>query len=365
MRINPAAMLKPPAPVAVASYMRHLSVPSKETAFWREKLASQGWLAEGCGIHQLNEMRAIPLSSDAPSLIENFEIVELEALTLRSKHWIEQLPRELYIQYKDEWPMSHDRIGDIIILKIPEMIEQYSEIIGQAILSQHSSVRLVCADFGVKGEFRVRKLKPIISRDGDLSTRTSVSEHGNQFIVDPRVVYYSPRLATERRGNLTTAINLKQLLGRPLVVCDPYAGAGPGLISLLGEPDLISKIIASDINPKAVELLHLNLPENAWIDCCDARSLHLQHSQTVDFLLVNLPHDSIVHLPDLLPLMAKGHPVIIRGWAMISLDKLGEIELQIREIFGGVEIHSLEIIPTRSYSATESYSRIETQITIQ
>jgi len=344
--------------------MRHLSVPSKETATWREKLASKGWLAEGCGIHQLGKMRGIPLSSNAPHLIEKFEIIELEPLNQGSRHWMEQLPRELYIQYKDEWPMSHDRIGDIVILKIPETVEQYSEIIGQAILSQHSSVRLVCADYGVKGEFRVRELIPIISRDGDLSTRTRVSEHGNKFIVDPSAVYYSPRLATERRGNLITAINLKQLLGRPLVVCDPYAGVGPGLISLLGEPDLISKIIATDINPRAVELLQTNLPENAWIDCCDARTLHLQHPEIVDFLLVNLPHDSIAHLPDLLPLMAKNHPVAIRCWAILQNGKLDEIELQIKNLFEEAEIHLLKLTPTRSYSPTESYTCIEVQITL-
>ena len=357
-------MLKPTAPVAVASHMRHLSVPSKETAFWREKLASKGWLAEGCGIHQLGEMRGIPLSEDAPAIIENFEILELDGLNQGSKHWVEQLPSDLYNQHKNEWPMSHDRIGDIIILKIPETIEQYSEIIAQSILSQHSSVRLVCADYGVKGDFRVRELKPIISRDGDLSTRTNVSEHGNRFIVDPGAVYYSPRLATERRGNLTVATNLKQLLGRPLVVCDPYAGVGPGLISLLGGPDLISKIIASDINPAAVELLQMNLPENAWAKCCDARTLHLQHKHIVDFLLVNLPHDSITHLPDLLPLMAKNHPVAIRCWAILANDKLDEIELQIRDLFAEAEIHSLELAPTRSYSPTESYTCIDAQITL-
>ena len=177
-------------------------------------------------------------------------------------------------------------------------------------------------------------------------------------------MYYSPRLATERRGNLTVATNLKQLLGRPLVVCDPYAGVGPGLISLLGGPDLISKIIASDINPAAVELLQMNLPENAWAKCCDARTLHLQHKHIVDFLLVNLPHDSITHLPDLLPLMAKNHPVAIRCWAILANDKLDEIELQIRDLFAEAEIHSLELAPTRSYSPTESYTCIDAQITL-
>jgi len=364
MRINPAAMLKPLAPVAVASHMRHLSVPSKETAIWREKLASKGWLAEGCGIHQLGGMRGIPLSDNAPSTIDDFEIIELEALNHGSKHWIEQLPSELYEQYKEEWPMSHDRIGDIIILKIPKTIEQFSETIAQAILSQHSSARVVCADYGVKGEFRVRKLKPIISRDGDLSTLTNVSEYGNRFTVDPGTAYYSPRLATERRGNLHVARNLKKTLGRPLVVCDPYAGAGPGIISLLREPNLVSKIIASDINPEAIKLLEMNLPESAWVECFDARKLYLMHKQVVDLLLVNLPHDSLTHLPDLLPLMANNHPVAIRCWAILPDDKLDEIELQIRKILEKAEIHSLNLSPTRSYSPTESYTCIDAQITL-
>ena len=60
--------------------MRHLSVPSKETSLWRDRLDAKGWLVEGLGIHNLGEYRGIPINDTAPQSIENLEIVFLDPL---------------------------------------------------------------------------------------------------------------------------------------------------------------------------------------------------------------------------------------------------------------------------------------------
>ena len=117
MRINPAAMLKPHAPVGVAKDMRHLRVPRRETSLWRDKLASNGWLAEGHGIHKLEDYTGIPLSADAPSRIDELDIVELEPLTSGPKHWTERIKEEIPVALRDLLPMSHDQIGDVINCK--------------------------------------------------------------------------------------------------------------------------------------------------------------------------------------------------------------------------------------------------------
>ena len=51
-------------------------------------------------------------------------------------------------------------------------------------------------------------------------------EHGNEFLTDPGLVYYSPRLATERLETVEVAKQLSEKLGRKISVCDPYAGVG-------------------------------------------------------------------------------------------------------------------------------------------
>ena len=344
----------------MAKTMRHLRVPRRETSLWRDKLAINGWLAEGHGIHNLEEHRGLPLNAKAPSKFEGLEIVELEALSPGPQHWIERLDQEFAATYSELLPMSHDQIGDVIIVKIPEPLMPYSETIAEAMLAQHPSTRIVCADKGVKGDFRVRDLT-ILATKADKSTKTKVREHGNEFWIDPSLMYYSPRLANERLGTLDCARKLSENLGRKISVCDPYAGAGPALVPLTKVPEIIGEIYGSDLNPHAAEFLALNLP-NHNTRCADARTLSADLPECCDLLLVNLPHDCIEHLPHLLGLLNKGHEVVIRGWAILPLDSLSNAEQEIRQHLSNCEILSLSIEASRSYSPKDTYASIEAHI---
>jgi tRNA (guanine37-N1)-methyltransferase len=344
----------------MAKSMRHLIVPSRETSLWRDKLSANGWLSKGYGIHNLDDYRGIPLNETAPENIEGLEITELEPISSGPQHWTNRLDNELFQQYRDYWPMSHDQVGDVIIVKIPDQIIQFSKNIGEAMLEQHSSARIVCADNGVKGEFRVRELTTLATRGGE-STKTKVREHGNEFWIDPSLVYYSPRLATERLENLETVKQLSEKLGRRIDVCDPYAGVGPALVPLAKMTEHVDKIYASDLNPHAAELLEENLSGHN-INCVDARTLSSTHSQCCDLLLVNLPHESIEHLPDLLGLLKKGHEVAIRGWAILPTNSLEDAEKQIRHHLAETQIVSLSINQKKSYSSDISYVGIDVYI---
>ena len=353
-------MLKPLAPVGMAKSMRHLIVPSRETSLWREKLSARGWLSNGYGIHNLGDKRGIPLNENAPESIECLEIRELQPISSGPQHWTNRLDEELFQQYRDYWPMSHDQVGDLIIVKIPEEILEFSKEIGKAMLEQHSSARIVCADNGVKGEFRVRDLTMLATKDGE-STKTKVREHGNEFWIDPSLVYYSPRLATERLENLETVKQLSEELGRRIDVCDPYAGVGPALVPIAKMANYVDKIFASDLNPHAAELLKENLPGHT-VGCADARNLSSTNPECCDLLLVNLPHESIEHLPDLLGLLKKGHEVVIRGWAILPTNSIDDAENQIRQHLAETEILSLSINQKKSYASDIAYVRIEAHI---
>ena len=82
-------------------------------------------------------------------------------------------------------------------------------------MEQHSSVRIVCADNGVKGN--VRELTTLATRDNE-STKTKERER----ILDRSKLYYL--LATEI-DNLETVKQLSKNLKEN--DCDPYAGVGP------------------------------------------------------------------------------------------------------------------------------------------
>ena len=340
--------------------MRHLRVPSRETSLWRDKLANKKWLSNGHGIHNLGDYRGIPLNDSAPDRIDGLEILELEPLSSGPQHWTQRLDSELYHNYREFWPMSHDRIGDVLIVKIPEQISQYSKEIGKAMLDQHSSARIACADNGVKGDFRVRDLT-VLATKSDTSTKTRVKEHGNTFWIDPNLVYYSPRLANERLGNVDCATKLSQTLGRKISVCDPYAGVGPALVPLTKIPEIVDEIYGSDLNPHAAEFLQLNLPDHNT-RCADALNLSRELPECCDLLLVNLPHESIEHLPHLLGLLKKGHEVVIRGWAIISIDLLEDAEMKIRKHLADTELISLNLESKKSYASNITYASIEAHI---
>ena len=256
--------------------------------------------------------------------------------------------------------MSHDQIGDVIIVKIPKEISQFSQEIASAMLNQHSSARIVCADNGVKGEFRVRDLEVLKTRS-DTSTRTRVREHGNEFLTDPGLVYYSPRLATERLETVEVAKQLSEKLGRKISVCDPYAGVGPAVVPLTKIPEFVEEIFASDLNPDAAELLGLNLPD-CVTKCADARVLSEKLGECCDLLLVNLPHETIDHLPLLMGLLNRGHEVVIRGWAILESDLISTAETEIRNHLSECQILSLKVTPKKSYSSSISYVSIEAHL---
>ena len=76
-------------------------------------------------------------------------------------------------------------------------------------------------------------------------------------------------------------------------------------------------------------------------------------------LLVNLPHDSIDHLPDIIPLLRKGNEVVIRGWAILPLESLEDKKEEIRTILTDCNIISLTVDANRSYSPSDTYACIE------
>ena len=305
----------------------------------------------------MGDFRGIPLNGNAPKSFKDFDIVELDAITTGPNHWTERLESELFENFRDFWPMSHDQIGDVIIVKIPHEVSDYSLKIGAAMLDQHPNARIVCADNGVKGKFRVRDLEVLKSRS-DKSTRTKVKEHGNEFYADPGLVYYSPRLATERLETVEVAKRLSQKIGRKISVCDPYAGAGPALVPLDKIPEYVDNIFASDLNPYAAELLELNLP-NSEIRCVDARKLSTDLGECCDLLLVNLPHETIDHIPNLIGLLKKGNEVVIRGWAILENQLITSAETRIRNLLQDCRILTLEVTPKKSYSSNISYVSIE------
>tara|TARA_B100002049_G_scaffold133879_1_gene99230 strand:- start:219 stop:1313 length:1095 start_codon:yes stop_codon:yes gene_type:complete len=341
------------------------------------------------------ESRLIPLDFGAPpSLLDGlagFEVVEHEGEfdervdTDWWGHLRNLLGDEVVDAGGEAWPSSHEFFGDMMIVRLDEEVIEYSREIATAKLLSHPHIRLVLSDRGVLGELRIRDLTPIGARlddeivldgipDDISSTKVLVRESGRSILCDPTRAYFSTKLQSERLETLALAKELRSLLGRPLRVCDPFCGVGPALATLLGEPDLVGEVLASDLNPDAVEMLLDNLRrwdrreypaepapisrlhQDRIVGLADATEL--QHDTDLsgrwDLLLVNLPHRTIELLPSLLPLLDRSGPSMVRGRVIAAEVDIPNADRAIRQALPprleGMPEPSLRI--KRDYSST-------------
>jgi tRNA (guanine37-N1)-methyltransferase len=86
---------------------------------------------------------------------------------------------------KGELPSSFDVIGDVAIIKLPEVLFPYKEQIGNAMILVNRNIRVVMTDSGVKGDLRVRELERIA---GEGSSETIHKEFGVRMVADPSKV---------------------------------------------------------------------------------------------------------------------------------------------------------------------------------
>ncbi len=347
---------------------------------WIERCRANQWLFLGVSIHNLDDdLKGIPLNDDAPAhdaeVWEGHAIIETEDQVPKPFHYTDHIPKEYAHLPADTWPSSFEKQGDILMVKFEQ--EEYKDIIAKALLDHFGNIRLVCADDGVQGDFRVRDLNIIASRDGSTSTQTSVKEHGISIQTNPGVAYYSSRLSHEREITCSHIETLVTKLQRKVVVADLYAGVGPSF-GLLFQRDLVAGYIANDLNPKAVELLETNIEQfskklsdvqPALITCEDARLLaQRQEVQgAVDVLLVNLPHDSLEHLPFLFSCLQTDQTTLIRGWTILERTELPSLESSLQTMCqdANAEIECIEINDVKGYSMAKVFASYTIEVCVR
>ena len=186
-------------------------------------------------------------------------------------------------------PRALDIIGDIAILEVPSELKAHENLIGEAILETHKSVRTVLAKTGaVSGTYRLRSLEVIA---GEPRTNTIHKEYGCQYHVDVATAYFSPRLSHEH-------YRIASLVHESETVVDLFAGVGPFAV-LIAKKNADVKVYAVDINPEAVAFLkkniRLNRVENRVAPVLgDANKVVAQRLMGVaDRVIMNLPEKAI------------------------------------------------------------------------
>ncbi len=265
---------------------RCLKVPRQDAEEARNAAIEAGVLDRGHRISRDGEHVYIPVTAD---LEGRWEMVDWDAPVREETEGdyrrIAQVPEEL----RDLLPSSFDIIGDVAIVRLPPELEEHSKAIGEAMLTAGSNLRLVLRDGGVKGETRVRELESIA---GEGESETLHTEFGVRMLVDPRRVYFNPRLANERH-------RIAQLVREGETIIDMFAGAGPfPLVIWKNSPP--ARIYAVDLNPAAVEYMEKNIRLNRTDGITplqgDVNEV-MEGLPLADRIIMNLPQSAADFLP--------------------------------------------------------------------
>ena len=381
--------------------MRHLSVPTDRAQEIIQIIREYNWQSSEFRIQQIEENKiAIPLSEDVPNTLPESiigEVVFVDPIPNTPNHgsWKEvfekELGQDMISRLDDRLSTGHEIIGDVMIQpahRFSDEIPNYVHALVRAKMKTHPRIRMTLFDYGVKGRFRVRDLEIAAIRldkiiqgselkkvpDYLLSSETIIKESGLHIHLDPREVYYSGKLENERLETTQKLLDFRDEINKPLAICDLYCGVGPNLVHLLSHDGLTGSILANDLNPACISYLFRNLSllrslevphideilqvtEDIQIANMDALVLAKDKKQhgCWDVLFVNLPHDSLEHLPFLIPLLRKDTPSIIRGWSILPTDQLSTLRDRLFSISSNRSTHSgISFKVRKQYGAAKS-----------
>lgn len=187
----------------------------------------------------------------------------------------------------DILPTSFEQVGDIAIIDLKEEMEDYKELVGEAILLFNPSISTVYNKANkVQGQFRLRELELI---GGIEKTKTVHKEYGLKIHTDIKKVYFSSRLSTEHH-RVASQVRENEL------VLDLFGSVAPFGLHITHNKN--SKVITVDINPKTQELIQQSIEDNKLIGEIEIivtdsmRILRQYRKENVEFDRIIMNHPS-------------------------------------------------------------------------
>ena len=260
--------------------MKCVKVPLKQLNDTRIKLMENGLMNMEYRIKASEDYGYIPINDD----IDGYEIVDIDLEPMKKvpHSFSEILKDELTPDEIENLRTSFDTIGEIVILEIPEDLHDKKQIIGDAALKFTKRNAVYMKRSAIKGTTRVRDLEFLSGTDDSVTVH---KEHGTRLKLDVRKVYFSPRLATERKRVMESVKDGEKIL-------DMFCGIGPFPIVIAKNKDV--DITAVDINESAIQYLNENILLNKLKGrietyCGDIREVSKSFKTKFDRIIMNLP----------------------------------------------------------------------------
>ncbi|HID71873.1 MAG TPA: class I SAM-dependent methyltransferase family protein [Thermoplasmata archaeon] len=294
-----------------------------------------------------------------------FEEREFTLRKNRKKEWREILaedkkfPKHLLTNL----PTSFDIIGHILIIKLEPTLLPYRKKIAEALLLSFPNIRTVALEEKVGGEFRIRNLSFLA---GERKWETVHKEHGLRYLLNPKKVYFSPRLAAERL-RVAEAVESTGEVGSEKRVLDMFAGVGPFSL-LIAKRAGVEKVVAFDKNPKAIEYLNKNIKLNkinnveAHLGDSNRVAESLLKEKKFHFIIMNFPSEPEPFFPSALTVAES--PCTIYFYKIAENSEMDSVKHFLKEKAEslGKKVESLEVRKVRTYSPTSSHYLFEVKI---
>ncbi|MEG3224411.1 MAG: SAM-dependent methyltransferase [Methanobacteriales archaeon Met13] len=320
-----------------------LKVPKKEANRIRQLLLQKQTLNLDYKIKRSPEYVYLPLTKKPEELLEelNLKLVDtdFEEVIRTPRSMEEYLKGQIPPDKMQDFKKSFDIVGDVVILEIPEELEEEKERIGEAALKFTRRKAVYRKKSEIKGVIRTRELEHLAGED---FSETIHKEFGSQIMLDVKKVYFSPRLATERK------IITDQVKDGELIL-DMFAGVGPFAVNIARTRKV--KIYAVDINPDAVRYLEKNRKLNKVSERIipiqgDVKEVLQEIDLKFDRIIMNLPGSACEFLDT-----AIGHlkPGEVLHYYQFSRD----YEDPVKRIKKAAKPLSVEIIDKRKVKSTK------------
>ena len=332
--------------------MKCVKVPLRQLNDTRLKLMENDLMNMEYKIKACDDFGYIPINED----VDGYEIVdiELEAMKKVPHNFSQLLEDELTSAEIEDLRTSFDTIGDIVILEIPDELLDKKFKIGQAALKFTKRKAIYMKKSAIKGTTRVRDLEFLAGEDDSVTIH---KEHGARLKLDVREVYFSPRLATERKRVMESVREGEKIL-------DMFCGIGPFPIVIARNKNV--DITAVDINEAAIKYLDENISLNKLKGeirtyCGDVREVSKSFKTKFDRIIMNLPGLAYTFLDVAVNLIEDGG--IINYYEFSNSYEQGEKRLKEACSKVGKEVEIINCRKVKSTSPGEWHVAIDGKIT--
>ncbi len=293
--------------------MKGIKVPKNKANDIRKILMENSLIDLGLKIERDSEFVYLPLISGINSeklallntelpdidIVKSIIEMEFEIQKRGPKSFMDFLKGKIDDNKIQEIKKSFDIIGDVVILEIPEDLEEHKYTIGKAALDFTKRKAVFMKKSEIKGIIRTRELEHLAGAD---ISETVHIEYGSRIMLDVKKVYFSPRLATERE-------RVAQQVKDGEIIVDMFSGVGPFVMDIARHREVL--IYAIDINPDAIYYLkknmELNHVEKKVIPILgDVSQVLLEQDISADRVIMNLPGTAYEFLDKAVELIKPG-----------------------------------------------------------